>query len=165
MFLKGKRCLELKNETDTFNFDHFRTGEADVINEEWLHKSWPFGVEQISLFYGLSDREDVSFFDLIENFMIGIQVTCIYLAVSLSVLLFCLIINEITVDFISSRQFAPNFRKPRSLSAKIDLALKSLDIRKLSTIGVFVLFVNMFFWLTRLFLMNNIKTNKVELPF
>ena len=134
------------------------TGEADVVHEDWLHKTWPFGVEQIYLFYGLNERKDVSFFDLIENFMIGVQLTAIYLTASLSVLLLCLLINEITNGFASSRQFVV----PRRIGQKIDLAVKSLEIRKLSTIGVFALFVHLFFWLTRLFLQNNIKTNKVR---
>lgn len=138
--------------------DLFLKGEADVINEKWLHKTWPFGVEQIFLFYGLNERADVSFFDLIENFMIGLQLTAIYLAASLSVLFLCLIINEITAGFISSRKF----QLPKKFTNKIDLAVKSLEIRKLSTIGVFALFVHLFFWLTRLFLINNIKTNKAS---
>ena len=37
----------------------------------------------------------------------------------------------------------------------------SFGVKRLSAIGVFVLFIRLFLWVTQLFLTNNIKTNKV----
>lgn len=68
----------------------------------------------------------------------------------------CLIIHRLTCEI----KFE-NLNNYSSLSKNVQLIFISFEVKKFSTITIFILFVHLFFWFTQLFLTNNIKTNKV----
>lgn len=94
-------------------------------------------------------------FDLMDNFKLGFVLFASYLTVFLAALLacFCLIELKRKIEFGVSRVR----RRRVTLRKRIALALSKFGMNRLSTVGILVLFVNLFIWFTTLILTNNIK--------
>lgn len=107
----------------------------------------------------LRDENKKSYFNLLENFNLGLTLSAIFLLAFLGILSTSFLINKLAqrIRFGSSSLE----RRPTKISEKITSAVSSLGVKQLSAIGIFVLFVNQYLWLSELFLTNNIKTNKV----
>ena len=109
-------------------------------------------MEDVLVAHPIQDQK-TSFFNLLDNFNIGITLSAVYLLSFFGILVFSFLIKELGLRI---RQ-----RRPVELSKRITLAMSSFKMKQLSAIGLFVLFVHLFLWQTELFLTNNIKTNKV----
>ena len=103
----------------------------------------------------IADRSDVAFFNLLDNFNVGFTLLAIYLCSFVAIFAVAFLINGL------SKRIQFGARRTVQLSKQIASAAASFEVTQLSAIGVFVLFVHLFVWVTRLFLTNNIKTNKV----
>ena len=130
-------------------------GEPDYFHQEWMRKSVPVRMEKVVVMHYLPDKNDNSFFDLLDNFKIGFTLAGIYLLSFFGILALAYLFNELS-DRIRSEE-----RRAVKLSKRIAQAVNSFEVKRLSAIGLFVLFVHLFLWVTELFLTNNIKTNKV----
>ena len=108
--------------------------------------------------HSLGAQKAVSFFNLLDNFNVGATWSATYLVSFLAILTLIFFINELShrIRFESRRAVKP--------TTSIASIARSFRAKKLSAIGLFVLFVHLFLWLTRLFITNNIKTNKVVRP-
>ena len=140
--------------------DLYLRGEPDYLHEDWLRKSVPIQMEQVIVGHSLMPNENkVSFFNLLNNFNLGITLSAVYFCSFVGILAFSLLINE----FSHRLRFE---ERPVNLFKRITSSVNSFGVKQLSAIGVFVLFVHLFFWLTENFLTNNLQTNKVvRLPF
>ena len=110
------------------------------------------------VFYPLKEQKEVSFFNLLGNFKVGFTLAATYFLSFLGILALSFLINELTHRIRFEETVVR--RRPK-LFKRIVSALKSFGVNRLSAIGIFVLFVHQFIWVTQLFLTNNIKTNKV----
>lgn len=118
----------------------------------------PTSKEAIIIGHQLNDRNDFAHFDLMENFKkIEPQVLCLYLISLLMILLFYLMINVI------SNAIRPLVQRRNKVKLSESLASIARDfgLRKLSSIALFLLFVKLFLWFSRLVVSNNYKTSKV----
>ena len=131
-------------------------GEPDYLHEEWLAKSVPIGMENAALGHPIKEQKE--FFNLLDNFKVGFTLAAIFLLSFLGILALSFLINELTHRIRFEETVVR--RRPK-LFKRIVSALKSFGVNRLSAIGIFVLFVHQFIWVTQLFLTNNIKTNKV----
>ena len=102
---------------------------------------------------------DIVYFNLLNNFKIGITLFAAFMLSLFGILLVSFLIKQLT------HRIRFGERRTRELRKQIVSAVSSFGVRRLSAIGVFVLFVHLFFWIIQLFLTNNIKTNKVVRPF
>ena len=93
----------------------------------------------------------MSYFDLLDNFNVGLTLLSTYIFSFFAILSLAFLINKLT----------HRIRGTANSPKRIALALNSFELKRLSAMGLFVLFVHRFLWLTQLFLTNNIKTNKV----
>ena len=133
-------------------------GEPDYLHEKWLGKSVPVGMENTMVFQPIQEQNAISFFNLLDNFNVGFTLTATFLLSFLGILTFSFLINELTHRV----HFGETVLRSRAkLSKRIASALNSFGVNRLSAIGIFVLFVHQFIWIGQLFLINNIKTNKV----
>ena len=136
------------------------------VDEPWLLKSATIESEIISFGHSIFDKNDVSYFDLINNFNVGLKLLSIYLAALLIIVIFGLIINEVNFNVRSSKGVSRRRRmikRRKSFFKKILTTFRSFNqTNKFTPICLFFIFLHMFFWFTQLFLVNNIKTNKVS---
>ena len=102
-----------------------------------------------------SNKKKIDFFDLAENFKFELELILSYFATLFVGLLLCLVISRLTLK-INMRQF-----KRENIYSRLSILSKHLSRSKLWPIKMIFLFLILFFWYTRLFLTNNIKTNKV----
>ena len=135
--------------------DLFLRGGPDYLHEDWLQKSLPIHMENVVLGQAIIERK-AAYFNLLNNFNVGTTLTVVYLISFLGILAFCLLINYLTVRI----QFGHR-RKIQKIPERIALIVRSFGVRRVSAIGVFVLFAHLFLWATQLFFTNSIKTNKV----
>ena len=111
---------------------------------------------QVIIAHPIQDKNrQISYFNLLDNFKLGFALSALYLLSLLAVMASGLLINALThrIRFGGQRIVR--------LSKRFALVLNSFKKKKLSAIGLFVLFVQLFCFNTQLFLTNNIKTNKV----
>lgn len=143
----------------THRIDIFLKGVPDFVDEPWLFRTPALGMEKTRLFHQVNRKSDGAFFDLMDNFNVGVLLISIYLAALLAALLAGLCIRRLAyqVRFGTSR-------KPKLFRYFAD---RKLGFKKthLPALSVFALCVGEFFWLTQIFLTNTIKTNKVVLMF
>lgn len=130
-------------------------GAPDYLHEEWLTKSGPIYSEKIIIGHLIRDRDDSAYFDLLENFNVGLALIAIYLLSFCGILAFALLINELNHRV----QFGTKSRM--NILKQITSAMDKFQNKRLTAISLFLLFVHLFLWLTQLFLTNSIKTNKV----
>lgn len=108
----------------------------------------------------LRDENKKSYFNLLTNFNVGLVLSVVFLLAFLGTLSTSFLINKLAhrLRFGYSR----SKRRPTKIFEKITWAVRSFgNVKKLSALGIFLLFVREYLWLTQLFLTNNIKTNKV----
>ena len=139
-------------------------GEPDYFHEDWLLKSMPMNAEHIRPAQWV-ERKSVKYFDLMDNFKLGFTLFASYLAVVLAAVLACFWLNELKhkIEFGVWRRARVRTRRV-GIRKRIAWALSKFGMNRLSTVGIFVLFFHLFVWFTTLFLINNIKTNKVVRP-
>ena len=111
-----------------------------------------------------SERGGDSFFNLLDNFKLGVDLISVYFCSFVGILAFSILLNVLT-RLIRS-EGVRDFRFSRSkirveIWEKVDRGLSNFGVSRLSAIGIFALFFSLFIWLTTLFITNNIKTNKV----
>ena len=117
-------------------------------------------MEKVIITHPIRDIMAVSFFNLLQNLNVGFTLSVSYLSSFFTILALAFLINELTYLF----RFGGRRRGRRrriAIAQRIALSLNKFQNKKLSAIGLFVLFVHLFLWLTQLFFTNNIKTNKV----
>ena len=134
--------------------DLYLRGHPYYLQEDWLQRSVPIRMESIIIGDPIHDQKGSvsSFFNLLDNFKINITLATIYLFSILGILSFSFLIKE----FI--HRIRRRGARRIEIIKRIALALNSFLVkRRLSAIGLFVLFVQIFTWLTLLFLTNNIK--------
>lgn len=135
--------------------DLYLRGEPDYLHEDWLAKSVPIKMERVTFGHSIRDRNAVSIFNLLSNFNVGIGLFAVYGLSFLAILAFAFLLDELT----RRRRFGG--RGTVRLSQRIASVARSFEMKRFSTIGVFVLFVHLFLFITEHFLTNNIQTNKV----
>ena len=101
----------------------------------------------------------MSYLNLLDNFNFGFTLSATYLLSFIGILVIAFLISLIGHRIRFGRR-----RKTIKISKRIGSALDSFGGKRLSAIGIFVLFAHLFLWLTQLFLTNNIKANKVVRP-
>ena len=99
--------------------------------------------------------QKTTYFNLLDNFKIGIDLVTIYLLTFLVILTIAFFINGIT-SRIRLGWRRTEMRRVR-MRKGIASALSSFGESRLSAMGLFALFVQMFLWFSELFLTNNIK--------
>ena len=118
-------------------------------------------MESIQIGQGIVDRkeEEIGYFNLLNNFKIGISLFVCYIFVCFAILSTAFFIKELSYRIrFERRRFA-------KISKRIVSAVSSFGVKRLSAISLFALFVHLFLWFSELFLTNNIKTNKVVRSF
>ena len=115
----------------------------------------PIHSETIVIGQSIHDHQSVTYFNLLNNFKLGFSLTATYLLSFLGILALSFLFNGLTYEI----RFGE--RQPIKITKKIALATNSFRTKRLSAIGMYFLFVRLFLWITQLFLINNIKTNKV----
>lgn len=128
---------------------------SDQLHEDWLGKSIPIWAERVVLTQAIRDESSVSFFNLLDNFNLGIQLGATFLFSFIGILSFSLLLGEL------SHRIRFGARRTISVWKRIRSAIRSFVSNQLSAIGLFFVFVDLFIWVTQLFLTNNVKTNKV----
>ena len=131
--------------------DVFLRGGPDYLHEDWLKKSVPISMSGILVGHQIHDQKRISYFNLLENFKIGIGLTSLYLCSFLGILAFSFLFNALTRRIRTERGATIEIHK------RIALALNKLRIPTLTAIGLFALFAGQFIWFSELFLTNNIK--------
>ena len=101
------------------------------------------------------NKNDVDYFDMVENLKFGFDLILSYFATLFVSLLLCLVISRLTLK-INMRHF-----KREDIYSKLSILSKHLFRSNLWPLRMVLLFFTLFFWYTQLFLTNNIKTNKV----
>ena len=137
---------------------------ANHLNEDWLRKSVPMSTADLAIAHLIRDHEN-KYFNL-DNFKIGLPLAFTFFFSSMGILLLAFLINEATHRIRSGGMETDSGGRRRrvGMMRRIFLVASSFGITRLSAIGFFVLFVQMFLWFSELFLTNNktnIKTNKV----
>ena len=127
--------------------------EPDYLHEDWLAKTVPIQMSRVILGHSIPERKNVAFFNLLDNFNVGFGLSVTFAFSFLAILALLFLLSEL------SRLIRPGRRK--TITKRIALAVRSFSADRLSAIGVFVVFVQLFIWINELFLTNNIKTNKV----
>lgn len=95
------------------------------------------------------------YFNLLESFNVESSLVVGYVLSIFAILAFSLLINELAGRLRFGR------RTTIQITRSIASAVPRLALKKLTAFGIFLLFVNLFLWFTRICLSNNIKTNKV----
>ena len=108
-------------------------------------------MESISVGHSIQDR--LRFFDLLDNFDVGLTLLLVYLLAFIGVLTLSVILGGLSERIRSGR------RKRLEFSKRIALAVRNFHVTELSAIAIFILFVNLFLWISELFLTNNIKVS------
>ena len=103
----------------------------------------------------IRDQNSVSFFNLLDNFKIGTDLAAFYLLSFFGILVVIILINGL------SHRMKFGATQNINIGKRVASVVSSLEVKRLSAISVFVLFVHLFIWIHELFLTNNIKTNKV----
>ena len=115
----------------------------------------PIDEEEVSVAHFIRDhREGVSFFNLLDNFKIRIDLALVYLLSIFGILATSFLINELTHRIYRK---GTAVRRTSKFSRRIVSALSSFGKKRLSAIGLFFVSVHLFIWITQLFLTNNIK--------
>lgn len=114
----------------------------------------PIYVEDLVAGHAIRDQS-ATYFNLLNNFSFGLTLSAFYLVSFLIILSFSLLIHELICRVRLGQ------RKTLGISKRIILVVNSFRVKKCSTIGIFVLFVQIFIWVTKLLVSNSIKTNKV----
>ena len=127
------------------------------MHEDWLAKSVPIKLSSVMVGHAIhQDRDEVSFFNLLDNFNFGLNLSVIYLLSLIAILVISFFIN------LTSHRIRFGRRRTGKISKEIVSTLGSFRRNRLpAAMDIFILFVNLFFWLSQLFLTNNVKTNKV----
>ena len=113
-------------------------------------------MESIVVGHPIHNRNDSAYyFDLLNNLNVGFGLASVYLLSFCGILAFAFLIDDLTGRI----QFGA--RKRAKIWKRVTWAVSKFQRKKLTAIGLFFLFIHLFLWLTRLFLTNNIKTNKV----
>lgn len=122
-----------------------------ILDEPWLLRTTPFTTEK-TRFGHLIREERGAFFDLMNNFKVGISLLFIYLGALLALLLIGICIRRLAywTRFGTSRK--PNLSRGY-------FADRKLGFKRFPALAIFILFVGVFLWLTQLFLINNIKVD------
>ena len=115
-------------------------------------------MEKAVVGHAIQRQKAFTFFNLLNNFKVGFTLAVTFLLAFLSILALSFLINELIYRVRCQETLVR--RRPK-LSKRITSVLNSFGAKRLSAIGVFVLFARLFIWITQLFLINNIKTNKV----
>ena len=135
--------------------DLFLRGQPEHLHEDWLMKSLPIELSSVTVSHFLQDQKE-SYFNLLNNFDVGIGLALVYLVSICGILLVAFLINEITQRIrLGERRIEMGGRI--EIRKRIASAVSSFGATRLSPIGLFLLFVGLFFWFSELFLTNNIK--------
>ena len=115
-------------------------------------------MESVCVGHEIRDRTnaDVAYFNLLDNFNFGLTLSASYLLSFVVILSFSLLINEFICRIRLKRR-----KKAVRVLKRIVTDLNNFGVKRCSAIGIFVLFVHQFLWITKLLVLNNIKTNKV----
>lgn len=133
----------------------YLSGEPDYFLENWMEKSVPIQMESVAMLHVIQERDEVTYFNLLNNLKFGFTLTVTYLVSACGILAISYLLNELN--------YRVRFEAKRKLWApqRVLGAVKSLGVPRFSAVGVFVLFFQFFFLFSQLFLTNSIKTNKV----
>ena len=118
-------------------------------------------MESAVLSHPIRDQKTFAFFNLLNNFDIGLTLSATFLLSIVGILSLAILINELTHRIRFERSFRSENRRTANARKGIALAVSIFNVKRCSAIGIFFLFVQLFFWMTELFLGNNIKTNQV----
>ena len=129
--------------------------EPVYLHENWLAKSNPTDSENVGIIHLIKDQGSFSFFNLLDNFNVGLTFASTFLLSFLGILAISFLLNELTRR-IHCEDTAE--RRGSKLSMRIASALSSFGHEtRLSAIGLFLLSTQLFLWFSELFLTNNIQ--------
>lgn len=110
----------------------------------------------------IADKEDV-IYDMSSNLNFGAEVIIFYCLSLIITWLFCLLLNKLIAKSNESSRLETNARSETDSRPKKDLFLDVFVQREITKRARIILpFLSLFFWMTILFVMNNIKTNKAR---
>lgn len=112
-------------------------------------------MEKIVVGHPIQGDKKTVYYNLLNNFDVGLTLSATFLCSLFIILALSFLLNELAHRIRFSSQ------KRIEITKRIALALGRFKSRRLSALGLFVIFVQQFLWQTQLFLTNNIKTNKV----
>ena len=134
-------------------------GQSNQLHEDWLRGSLPVRMASVLIAHPIRDVSE-KYFNLLENFNIGITLAFVYLFSFLGILAVSFLINEATHRIrLGGRRMEMPYGIPIERPKKIFSALNSFSVTRLSAIGLFVLSTQLFLWFSELFLTNNIKVD------
>lgn len=113
-------------------------------------------MESVHVGHMIRTKKDVSYFNLLNNFKLGINLSFAYLLSFIGILAFIFLLNELAYRVRFERGRTAKFSK------RFALALSKFQTKNLSAVGIFILLVYQFLWITQLFLTNNIKVSYFE---
>lgn len=147
----------------TQRIDFLLKPEPDNVDEPWLLRTSALSTERTRFAHLIPDQQNESFFDLMDNFKVDISLLSIFLGSLLATLLigFCIRRLAYRVRFGASRR--PKLIRGLQVHrfAYRKLGFMKIELPNLPALAILALFFGEFIWLTELFLINNIKTNKV----
>ena len=109
------------------------------------------GSENIVFSHLINEKNDLDYFDMIENFNWGMEFFISYLILLVILFFVCLGLSRLTIK--PTREYYERSR----ISKSIFLFQNLLDNDEHLALKLFFLFLNLFIWFTLLFLTNNIK--------
>ena len=131
-------------------------GEQNNLDEGWLAQSAPITMESVVAGQGIVDQqaEKMAFFNLLNNFNVGLSLLFGFLLSCFFVLFAAVLIKELNhrIRFGEGRRFA-------KISQRVTWAVCSFGRKRLSSLAVFAAFVHLFFWFTQVLFTNNIKVS------
>ena len=134
--------------------DAYLRAQPVYLDEDWVAKSVPVHSESVIAGHPIHGGKGVIYYyNLLNNFNVGLSLFLIFSLSILGVLLLTFLINEIT-RLLKAK---PLRRRAPKLAQRIASAVSSLTVRRRSAIGLFIVSVHLFLWITELFLTNNIK--------
>ena len=105
-----------------------------------------------------------SYSNLLNNLNVGLALSATFLLSILGIFAAVVLINELTdrihrIEQINGVQGIRRSREKAKSSKRIGAVVSSFGVKRLSAIGILMLFVQLFLWLVTLFVSNNIQTN------
>lgn len=137
-----------------------------MIEESWLKISLPTQNKGFSVIQQIGERNEKSKFDLISNLDLGAKVWFSFLTIVVISLMikYCLYSMQQSIKKSKKiKKFKKKFwhKIKKFLVNFIKISFK--QVSTLSVLGFFVVFFDLFLWLSELMITNNIKTNTVVL--
>lgn len=136
-----------------------------MVQASWLGMSHPVLTEQFKIFEILKPEQNHDF-NLMQNLNFGFQTTSCFIMASCFSFVFIFILITIRKKIISAGQVVEKSRLRRGAFNLVKAASNYMKFSErfastLTSVGIFIMFFDLFLWLFMVFVLNTTKTNKV----